>query len=80
MGELRRERRTAIILGVVGVTIFAGLIALFVMSREQDVPTMSSTSAAPVSAAEMAGFIADFAVKGNRFFNGKILPVAVSVP
>lgn len=35
---------------------------------------------APVSAAEMAGFIADFAVKGNRFFNGKILPVAVSVP
>jgi len=35
---------------------------------------------APVSPAEMAGFIADFAVNGNRFFNGKILPVAVSVP
>ncbi len=35
---------------------------------------------APVSAAEMAGFIADFAVNGNRFFNGKILPVALSIP
>ncbi|MGE5348819.1 MAG: SDR family oxidoreductase [Actinomycetota bacterium] len=35
---------------------------------------------APVSPAEMAGFIADFAVNGNKFFNGKILPVAVSVP
>jgi NAD(P)-dependent dehydrogenase (short-subunit alcohol dehydrogenase family) len=35
---------------------------------------------APLSAAEMAAFIADFAVNGNRFFNGKILPVALSVP
>ncbi|MCU0459216.1 MAG: SDR family oxidoreductase [Bacteroidales bacterium] len=35
---------------------------------------------APVSPAEMGDFIADFAVKGNKFFNGKILPVAVSVP
>ncbi len=35
---------------------------------------------APVSPADMAAFIADFAVNGNRFFNGKILPVAVSVP
>lgn len=35
---------------------------------------------APVSPAEMARFIADFAVNGNKFFNGKILPVAVSVP
>ncbi|MRR19562.1 SDR family oxidoreductase, partial [bacterium] len=35
---------------------------------------------APVSPAEMAGYIADFAVNGNRFFNGKILPVALSVP
>jgi NAD(P)-dependent dehydrogenase (short-subunit alcohol dehydrogenase family) len=35
---------------------------------------------APVSPADMAGFIADFAVNGNRFFNGKILPVALSVP
>ena len=35
---------------------------------------------APVSPLEMAGFIADFALNGNRFFNGKILPVALSVP
>ncbi len=35
---------------------------------------------APVSAPDMAAFIADFAEKGNKFFNGKILPVAVSVP
>jgi short-subunit dehydrogenase len=35
---------------------------------------------APVSPVEMAGFIADFAINGNKFFNGKILPVALSVP
>ena len=35
---------------------------------------------APVSPAAMAAFIADFAVNGNKFFNGKILPVALSVP
>lgn len=35
---------------------------------------------APVSPAQMAVFIADFAVNGNKFFNGKILPVALSVP
>jgi len=34
----------------------------------------------PVSAAEMGSFIADFAQKGHRFFNGKVLPVAVTVP
>jgi NAD(P)-dependent dehydrogenase (short-subunit alcohol dehydrogenase family) len=35
---------------------------------------------APVKAFEMAGFIADFAVNGNKFFNGKIIPVAVNNP
>lgn len=35
---------------------------------------------APVSSAAMASFIADFAINGNKFFNGKILPVALSVP
>jgi len=35
---------------------------------------------APLSAEEMAEFIADFALNGNRFFNGKILPVSVSTP
>ncbi len=35
---------------------------------------------APVSAAQMGEFIADFAFNGNRFFNGKILPVSLSTP
>ena len=35
---------------------------------------------APVSAGEMAEFIGDFALKGSRFFNGKIIPVAFSNP
>lgn len=35
---------------------------------------------APVDAREMGEFIADFALKGHKFFNGKILPVAVSNP
>lgn len=35
---------------------------------------------APLSAEEMAAFITDFALNGNRFFNGKILPVSVSTP
>jgi short-subunit dehydrogenase len=35
---------------------------------------------APVSAKEMADFIADFALQGARLFNGKILPVALSTP
>jgi len=34
----------------------------------------------PVMAFEMGKYIADFALNGNRFFNGKILPVAVSTP
>ncbi len=35
---------------------------------------------APVSAAEMAEFIADFSLNGRRWFNGKILPVSLSIP
>ena len=35
---------------------------------------------APVSAVEIAEFIADFALNGNKFFNGKVIPVAVSNP
>jgi len=35
---------------------------------------------APVDAKEMAEFISDFAMKGHKFMNGKILPVAVSNP
>ena len=35
---------------------------------------------APVEAMEMAEFICEFALKGHKFFNGKILPVAVNNP
>ena len=35
---------------------------------------------APVTSAEMGMFISDFALNGNRFFNGKIIPVALTTP
>lgn len=35
---------------------------------------------APLTAGEMASFIADFALNGHRYFNGKILPVSLSTP
>jgi NAD(P)-dependent dehydrogenase (short-subunit alcohol dehydrogenase family) len=35
---------------------------------------------APVNAKEMAEFISNFALTGHKFFNGKILPVAVTNP
>ncbi|NLN73919.1 MAG: SDR family oxidoreductase [Bacteroidales bacterium] len=35
---------------------------------------------APLSDEEMGGFLADFALNGHRFFNGKILPVSSSTP
>jgi len=35
---------------------------------------------APVTPAQMASFIIDFAFKGSRFFNGKIIPVTLSNP
>ncbi len=35
---------------------------------------------APVTAKEMAKYIADFALNGNKFFNGKVLPAAFSDP
>ncbi len=34
---------------------------------------------APLQAAEMAAYIADFALNGDKFFNGKVLPVALSI-
>ncbi len=34
----------------------------------------------PVQAYEMGKYLADFALTGHKFFNGKILPVAVSTP
>ncbi len=35
---------------------------------------------APVQPQAIARYIADFAVNGNRFYNGKILPVAITDP
>lgn len=35
---------------------------------------------APVSPVEMAAFIGNFALTGHQFFNGKVLPVAVTTP
>ncbi len=34
----------------------------------------------PVAAYEMGEYIAHFAITGHRFFNGKVLPVAVTTP
>ena len=34
----------------------------------------------PVMAFEMGKYIADFALPGHKFFNGKVLPVAVTTP
>jgi NAD(P)-dependent dehydrogenase (short-subunit alcohol dehydrogenase family) len=34
----------------------------------------------PIKASEMGKLIADFAVTGHQFFNGKILPVSVTTP
>jgi short-subunit dehydrogenase len=35
---------------------------------------------APTSAVTMASYIADFALLGNKYYNGKVLPVANSTP
>jgi len=35
---------------------------------------------APISAAEMAAYIADFALTGNKYYNGKVLQVSSSTP
>jgi len=35
---------------------------------------------APLTAEQMATYISDFALKGSKFFNGKILPVSLSTP
>ncbi len=35
---------------------------------------------APLSPGEMADFVADFSLNGDKYFNGKILPVSISTP
>jgi NAD(P)-dependent dehydrogenase (short-subunit alcohol dehydrogenase family) len=34
----------------------------------------------PLNALQMAEYIRDFAMKGQRYYNGKVLPVAISTP
>ena len=35
---------------------------------------------APISATEMASYIADFSLNGHRLYNGKVLPISQSTP
>jgi NAD(P)-dependent dehydrogenase (short-subunit alcohol dehydrogenase family) len=35
---------------------------------------------APLSATDMAAFVANFVFQGHKYFNGKVLPVSVSTP
>ena len=35
---------------------------------------------APLEAEEMAAYVAEFALQGHKFFNGKVLPVSASTP
>ena len=35
---------------------------------------------APLKPSEMAEFIADFAINGSKYFNGKIIPVSINTP
>jgi NAD(P)-dependent dehydrogenase (short-subunit alcohol dehydrogenase family) len=35
---------------------------------------------APVTAAAMGAYVAQFSMMGHKLFNGKVLPVAVSTP
>ena len=35
---------------------------------------------APISSEEIADFILDFSLEGQKYFNGKILPVSSSTP
>ncbi len=35
---------------------------------------------APLNAQEIAKFIADFSLAGNKYFNGKVIPVSMSTP
>ena len=35
---------------------------------------------APTTSTEMANYIYDFALNGNKYYNGKILPVSISTP
>lgn len=35
---------------------------------------------APISSSQMASYIVDFAINGQKYFNGKVIPVSMSTP
>ncbi|HEX3009880.1 MAG TPA: hypothetical protein VHO90_19920, partial [Bacteroidales bacterium] len=37
-------------------------------------------ASAPLKPEEAASFISNFALTGNKYFNGKVLPVSISTP
>lgn len=55
--------------------IFCNCLALGAVQTEM-LETAFPGYKAPVTAVEMAKFIADFALEGYKFFNGKIIPVS----
>lgn len=59
--------------------ISANALALGAVQTEM-LSTAFPNYKAPLTAKEMADFIYDFALNGNKYFNGKILPLSVSTP
>lgn len=62
-----------------GENIFMNCLALGAVQTEMLDEAFPGYKA-PVSAKEMALWIADFSLTGHKYFNGKILPVSVSTP
>ncbi len=59
--------------------ISANALALGAVQTEMLVAAFPNYKA-PLKADEMAEFIYDFALNGNKYYNGKILPISVSTP
>ena len=59
--------------------IYANCLALGAVQTEM-LATAFPGYQAPVECADMASFMVYFSTKGHHFFNGKVLPVAVSTP
>jgi NAD(P)-dependent dehydrogenase (short-subunit alcohol dehydrogenase family) len=62
-----------------GENIFVNCLALGAVQTEMLNEAFPGYKA-PVSAGEMAKWIADFSLTGHKYFNGKILPVSLSTP
>ena len=62
-----------------GTNVYVNCLALGAVQTEMLEEAFPGYKA-PLSANEMADFIADFALKGYKTFNGKVLPVSLSTP